>query len=135
MAGHLMKEGKVDRVLVGADRIAMNGDFANKIGTYSLAVLAKFHGIPFHAVAPTTTLDFNCETGEGIPIEQRKSEEVCGAFGITWTPKNTRTYNPSFDVTPGKLLTSLILDVGMIEQEKLGDGFSLKSLSCIQVNE
>jgi len=116
MAAMLMQQGKIDRVLVGADRIAANGDFANKIGTYSLAVLAHHHKIPFHVVAPYTTIDPTCPQGEMIEIEQRKADEVRGAAGsfgkIIWSPLNSSVYNPAFDVTPGNLVTSYILDTG-----------------------
>lgn len=89
---------------VGADRIAANGDVANKIGTYSLAVLAKFHGIPFYVAAPQTTLDPDCPNGDAIPIEQRAASEVTGVAGsfgaVQWAPENAQVYNPAFDVTP-----------------------------------
>ncbi len=113
MAAQVMREGRVQRVLVGADRIARNGDFANKIGTYSLAVLAHHHGIPFHPVAPLSTVDPNCPTGADIPIEIRRHEEV----RMTWSPQNAPTYNPAFDVTPVQLVTSLILDTGIHREE------------------
>ncbi len=116
MAATLMSRGKVDRVLVGADRIAANGDFANKIGTYSLAVLAQYHQIPFHVVAPYTTVDLNCLNGNTIRIEERAPEEVRGAKGgfgqVIWSPENAPVYNPAFDVTPSSLVTSYILDGG-----------------------
>lgn len=116
MAAMLMRQGKIDRVLVGADRIAINGDFANKIGTYSLAVLAQYHKIPFHVVAPYTTIDPNCPNGDAIKIEQRAADEVRGAAGsfgkVIWSPINAPVYNPAFDVTPAQLITSYILDTG-----------------------
>jgi methylthioribose-1-phosphate isomerase len=116
MAAMLMRQGKIDRVLVGADRIAANGDFANKIGTYSLAVLAYHHEIPFHVVAPYTTIDPFCSNGDSIKIEQRSFDEVRGAAGsfgkIIWSPVNAPVYNPAFDVTPAYLVTSYILDTG-----------------------
>lgn len=122
MAATLMSQGKIDRVLVGADRIAANGDFANKIGTYALAVLAHYHQIPFHVVAPYTTVDPNCPTGSEIKIEQRSSDEVRGvkgAFGqVTWSPKNAPVYNPAFDVTPASLVTSYILNTGSLSLEE-----------------
>lgn len=118
MAATLMKQGKIDRVLLGADRIAINGDFANKIGTYSVAVLAKHHHIPFHVVAPYTTIDPLCESGDAIKIEERSSDEVRGAAGsfgkVTWSPKNAPVFNPAFDVTPAELVTSYVLDVGVV---------------------
>jgi len=114
MAATLMRQGKIDRVLVGADRIAANGDFANKIGTYSLAVLAHHHKIPFHVVAPYTTLDPKCPNGDAIRIEERAPDEVRGAVGkIIWSPYNAPVYNPAFDVTPAPLVTSYILDTGI----------------------
>lgn len=119
MAACLMKAGKIDRVLVGADRIATNGDFANKIGTYSLAVLAYHHNIPFHVVAPYTTIDPNCPSGDAIVIEQRAAKEVRGASGsfgsVIWSPVNAPTFNPAFDVTPAELVTSYIFDKGNVE--------------------
>jgi len=119
MAAMLMRQGKVDRVLVGADRIAANGDFANKIGTYSLAVLAHHHQIPFHAVAPYTTIDPTCPNGEAIKIEQRAPDEVRGAAGsfgkVIWSPENAPVYNPAFDVTPAPLVASYILDTGSLD--------------------
>lgn len=121
MAGHLMKSGEIDRVLVGADRIAANGDFANKIGTYSLAVLAYHHHIPFHVVAPYTTIDLSCPNGEHIVIEERAAHEVKGASGsfghVRWSPENTTVYNPAFDVTPEELVTSFILDSGVLTRD------------------
>ena len=118
MAATLMKQGKIDRVLVGADRIAANGDFANKIGTYSAAVLAHHHGIPFHVVAPYTTIDPQCPHGDEIQIEQRKAEEVRGFGTLRWSPKEAPVYNPAFDVTPAKLVTSFILDTGSLTLEQ-----------------
>jgi len=116
MAATLMRQGKIDRVLVGADRIAANGDFANKIGTYSLSVLAHHHRIPFHVVAPYTTIDPRCPNGDAIQIEQRAPDEVRGAAGsfgqVIWSPKGAPVYNPAFDVTPASLVTSYILDTG-----------------------
>lgn len=111
-----MGQGKIDRVLVGADRIASNGDFANKIGTYSLAVLAHHHQVPFHVVAPYTTIDPHCLNGASIEIEQRAANEVKGASGsfgkVIWSPEHAPVYNPAFDVTPAGLVTSYILDTG-----------------------
>ncbi|EGG14610.1 translation initiation factor eIF-2B alpha subunit [Cavenderia fasciculata] len=119
MAATLMAAGKIQRVLVGADRIARNGDFANKIGTYSVAVLAKYHNIPFHGVAPWSTVDPACPSGKHIPIEQRAPQEVQGASGafgsVRWAPKDSQTFNPAFDVTPNSLITSLILDTGVYD--------------------
>ena len=130
MAGALMAKGEVDCIFVGADRIARNGDFANKTGTYGLAVLAKHHGVPFYTVAPWTTLDLNCPSGKEIEIEQRKAEEVRGYVGmidgklsqVAWAPENSPVYNPSFDVTPAELLTGMITDRGIFTPEDLGEG-------------
>jgi methylthioribose-1-phosphate isomerase len=109
MAGYLMQMKKVDRVMVGADRIARNGDFANKVGTYSLAVLCKHHGIPFHVVAPQTTVDPQMKSGAGIPIEERDCSEVLRE----WAPPTCTVWNPAFDVTPAELVTSWVLDNGI----------------------
>eukprot|EP01120_Amphizonella_sp_Union-15-10_P013488 TRINITY_DN6255_c0_g1_i1.p1 TRINITY_DN6255_c0_g1~~TRINITY_DN6255_c0_g1_i1.p1 ORF type:complete len:131 (-),score=20.33 TRINITY_DN6255_c0_g1_i1:15-407(-) len=130
MAGVLMAKGKIQRVFVGADRIATNGDFANKIGTYTVAVLAKHHNIPFHTVAPVSTVDFNCHTGSNIPIEQRSSKEVMGAFGVSWAPSSAQVYNPAFDVTPIELVSSVILDSGIHTPDMIKDGslFKLKEI-------
>jgi methylthioribose-1-phosphate isomerase len=118
MAPVLMRQGRVQRVLVGADRIARNGDVANKVGTYGVAVAARHHGVPFHAVAPWTTVDLACADGSQIPIEERRSEEirgVQGSFGsVRWSPADAPTFNPAFDVTPGALVTSLVLDRGIV---------------------
>jgi methylthioribose-1-phosphate isomerase len=126
MAASLMAKGQVDAVWVGADRIAANGDVANKIGTYSLAVLAKFHGIPFYVAAPHTTLDPNCPNGEAIPIEQRAAAEVTGVAGsfgeVQWAPENARVYNPAFDVTPAALISGWVLDIGVITPEEVSAG-------------
>ncbi|KAN0014501.1 hypothetical protein ACTFIU_000819 [Dictyostelium citrinum] len=123
MAACLMRDGKIQRVLVGADRIAANGDFANKIGTYSVAVLANHHNIPFHCVAPMSTVDIKCLTGKDIPIEERSHTEVQGASGafgtVRWAPKNSKTFNPAFDVTPMTLVTSIILDTGILTKNDL----------------
>ena len=110
MAAMLMGKNEVDMILVGADRIAINGDFANKIGTYSLAVLAKHHGVPFYVVAPHTTVDKLCADGDAIPIEQRAADEVRGVSGnfgnCQWTPTDAPVFNPAFDVTPAYLVTA-----------------------------
>ena len=130
MAASLMRAGKVSRVFVGADRIALNGDFANKIGTYSVAVNAKHHGVPFHTVAPISTVDFNCETGDSIPIEERRPDEVRGITQpreLRWSPRECAVWNPSFDVTPGELLESMVLDSGVHTRAMLAKG-SLKKL-------
>ncbi len=106
MAGFLMAQKKIDKVFTGADRIAHNGDAANKIGTYSLAVLAKHHNIPFYIVAPSTTFDRNCASGAEIPIEQRSPDEIRAGK----SPAQCQVWNPAFDVTPHTLITALILD-------------------------
>jgi len=126
MAASLMAKGEVDAVWVGADRIAANGDVANKIGTYSLAVLAKFHGIPFYVAAPHTTLDRGCPDGDAIPIEQRAATEVTGVAGsfgaVQWAPENVRVYNPAFDVTPAALISGWVLDTGVVTPEQVAAG-------------
>jgi methylthioribose-1-phosphate isomerase len=104
MAGQVMKEGKINCVIVGADRISANGDTANKIGTYSVAILAKEHKIPFYVAAPTSTLDMSLLNGDLIPIEQRKAEEITEGFGKRTAPKGVKVYNPAFDVTPSRLI-------------------------------
>ena len=114
MAGHFMKEGVIDCVIVGADRIALNGDTANKIGTYSLSVLAKENNIPFYVAAPISTIDFSIESGEQIPIEERNSEEVTHIKGIRIAPEGIKVRNPAFDVTPNKYITAIITDKGII---------------------
>ncbi len=117
MAASLMQQGLVDCIIVGADRIARNGDFANKIGTYGLAVLAKHHDVPFYVAAPYTTIDNDCVDGSAIAIEQRAADEVRGAKGafgqVIWSPENAAVYNPAFDVTPTALVSSYILDSGL----------------------
>ena len=117
MAGSLMAEGRVDCVIVGADRIAANGDFANKIGTYSLAVLAHYHKVPFYIAAPHTTIDSDCPSGKEIPIEQRSAEEVRGFVHtnntFSWSPQEAPVHNPAFDVAPASLVSAWILDSGI----------------------
>ncbi len=119
MAALLMRDGQVDAVLVGADRIAANGDFANKVGTYNLAVNAHFHQVPFYVVAPVTTVDPECPGGQAIPIEQRSAAEVkgvSGSFGdVCWAPAEAQAFNPAFDVTPAALVTGWILDSGVYD--------------------
>ena len=115
MAGWVMKERRVQAVIVGADRIAANGDSANKIGTYSLSVLAKAHNIPFYIAAPSTTFDLTIQSGEEIPIEQRASTEITNAFGRQTAPDGCDTYNPAFDVAPAENITALITEKGVIQ--------------------
>ncbi|MES1929271.1 methylthioribose-1-phosphate isomerase [Salinisphaera dokdonensis CL-ES53] len=126
MAASFMAAGQVDRVIVGADRIAANGDFANKIGTYGLAVLARHHGIPFAVVAPHTTVDPACSSGDAIPIEQRDAAEVRGVTGaageLCWAPANARVANPAFDVTPAALIDHWVLDTGVYEHAAVAEG-------------
>jgi len=114
MAGHLMSRGEVDVVVVGADRIAANGDVANKIGTYALAVLAKRHGIPFYVAAPLSTFDPKIPDGSHIPIEERPAEEVTGYRGVRWAPEGVAVRNPAFDVTPAELVTGIICEKGVV---------------------
>ena len=113
MAGHLMSKGEVDVVVVGADRIAANGDVANKIGTYALAVLAKRHGIPFYVAAPLSTFDPKIPDGSHIPIEERPAAEVTGYRGTRWAPEGVLVRNPAFDVTPADLITGIICEKGV----------------------
>lgn len=115
VAGQAMKEGRVQAVVTGADRIAANGDSANKIGTYSVAVLARAHGIPFYIAAPSSTFDLSLESGEAIPIEQRPAEEVTEPFGTRTAPAGATVYSPAFDVTPAELITAIITERGVIE--------------------
>jgi len=116
MAGVLMMKGKINLVLVGADRIARNGDTANKIGTYSVAVLSKWHGIPFYVAAPTSTLDLTLASGSDIPIEERDVREVTHFQGVRVTPKGVKAFNPAFDVTPGSLIHGIITEKGLIRK-------------------
>ena len=103
-------------IVVGADRIAANGDVANKIGTYTLAVLAARHGIPFYVAAPLSTFDSNLASGAGIPIEQRAAAEVTGYRDLRWAPEGVAVENPAFDVTPAELVTALITEKGVLER-------------------
>ncbi len=114
MAASLMKKGKVDAIFAGADRIASNGDTANKIGTYSLAVLAKHHHVPFYIVAPYSTFDLTIKSGKEIPIEERSASEVTNFRGVVTAPANVNVYNPAFDVTDHKLITAIVTEAGII---------------------
>ena len=114
MAGHVMKSGKVDAVIVGADRIAANGDTANKIGTYMVAVLAKRHNLPFYVAAPITTLDLSLRSGDEIPIEERDTKEVTHIREQQLGPTGVEVHNPAFDVTPNDLITAIITDKGVV---------------------
>ena len=113
MAGMLMRQGEIDIVVVGADRIAANGDVANKVGTYSVAVLAKYHGIPFYVAAPVSTVDLSVADGSGIPIEERSPEEVTHIAGGRIAPEGVRVINPAFDVTPAELVSAIITEEGI----------------------
>ena len=114
MSGHFFQQGQFDAVVVGADRIAANGDTANKIGTYTVAVLANAHGVPFYIAAPLSTIDVHCPDGSAIPIEERSSSEVTEAFGRRITPEGVRARHPAFDVTPARLITAIITDRGLL---------------------
>ena len=126
MAASLMASGQVDAIWVGADRIAANGDVANKIGTYSLAVLAHYHQIPFYVAAPYTTLDRQCASGRDIPVEQRAASEVTGVAGsfgsVQWAPEAAAVYNPAFDVTPAALISGWVLDTGTVSPDEVKAG-------------
>lgn len=129
MAGMLMAQGKIDAVIVGCDRVAANGDAANKVGTYSAAVLARYHGIPFYVAGPVSTIDLQTPTGAEIPIEQRDPEEVTNGFGRRTAPERVKVYNPAFDVTPHELITAIVTEYGVImhpDQEKI--------CSCLQLH-
>lgn len=126
MAAILMQQKKISKIIVGCDRIALNGDFANKVGTYGLAVLAKHHNVPFYVAAPYTTIDMRCETGAEIPIEQRQADEVLGVSGgfgsAQWAPRQAQVFNPAFDVTPAALVTGWILDEVILSQDDIKRG-------------
>lgn len=114
MAGSFLHRGEVDLVVVGADRIAANGDVANKIGTYSVAVLAKENGVPFYVAAPRSTIDLACPDGDSIPIEEREAGEVTAPFGRAIAPEGVRVRNPAFDVTPARYVTAIVTEVGVL---------------------
>ena len=116
MAGFVMAQGKVNLVIVGADRIAANGDTANKIGTYSLAILAKEHRIPFYVAAPLSTIDRSIADGSGIPIEERHEDEVKHFHGVRTAPEKVQVYNPAFDVTPHRYITAIITEAGVAKR-------------------
>ena len=116
MAARVMFEGKIDAVFVGSDRIARNGDVCNKIGTYGVAVLARQHGIPFYALVPVSTFDPSLPDGSHIPIEERPAEEITEGFGMRTAPEGVRVYNPAFDVTPARLVTGIVTEVGVIHE-------------------
>jgi methylthioribose-1-phosphate isomerase len=121
MAGLVMRQGKVQVVIVGADRIARNGDAANKIGTYSVALLAKAHTIPFIVAAPSTTFDLSLGSGDQIPIEERAAEEITEGFGQRTAPAGIKAYNPAFDVTPAALITAIVTERGVISPVNEGN--------------
>jgi methylthioribose-1-phosphate isomerase len=114
MAAQVMREGRIQAVVVGADRIAANGDTANKIGTYSVALLAAAHKVPFYVAAPTSTFDLSIASGEEIPIEQRDPREITCGFGRQTAPDGVKVYNPAFDVTPASLIAAIICEKGVI---------------------
>ncbi|TRZ95078.1 MAG: S-methyl-5-thioribose-1-phosphate isomerase [Dehalococcoidia bacterium] len=124
MAGYFINQGKVDCVIVGADRIAANGDVANKIGTYTLAVLAAENGIPFYVAAPTSTIDLSLNSGAEIPIEERNPEEVTSIGGVILAPQGIKAANPAFDVTPHRYITAIITEKGIVK-EPYGDRMKL----------
>ncbi|GHT36397.1 methylthioribose-1-phosphate isomerase [Planctomycetales bacterium] len=115
MAAMVMKQGKINGVVVGADRIAANGDTANKVGTYGAAVCAKHHNVPFYIAAPISTFDLKLKDGSGIPIEERKADEITNGFGKRTAPEGIKVYNPAFDVTPAELITGIITEFGVIK--------------------
>jgi|KBSMisStandDraft_5_1062788.scaffolds.fasta_scaffold38701_2 methylthioribose-1-phosphate isomerase len=116
MAGHFLRSGRIGCVVVGADRIASNGDVANKIGTYSVAVLAKENGVPFYVAAPVSTFDLTLASGDQIPIEQRPSSEVTHMFGVPVAPENIAVENPAFDITPARYVTAIICEHGIARE-------------------
>jgi methylthioribose-1-phosphate isomerase len=115
MAAQVMRSGRVDLVITGADRIAANGDTANKIGTYALAILARHHGLPFYVAAPSSTFDLETPDGSRIPIEQRPDQEITHGLGGPTAPRGVEAYNPAFDVTPAELISAIITEKGIIE--------------------
>ena len=116
MAGHMMSLGEVDAMVVGTDRVAANGDVANKIGTYMVAVLARRHNIPFYVACPLSTIDLSIPDGSAIPIEERAVEEVTGFRHCQWAAQGVSVRNPAFDVTPAELVTGLITEIGVVHQ-------------------
>ena len=129
MSGHLMAHGKVQLVVTGADRIAANGDSANKIGTYNLAVVANYHNVPFYIAAPLSTIDLTIATGESIPIEERQQSEITSVVGIPITMDGVKAYNPAFDVTPAKLIAGIITEAGVLRppyESSIAEAFKLR---------
>lgn len=129
MAGHFLKSGRIGCVVVGADRIAANGDVANKVGTYSVAVLARENGIPFYVAAPVSTLDLTLRSGEAIPIEQRAASEVTHMCGVAIAPEGTQVENPAFDVTPNRYVTAIVTEHGIARAPYEQ---SLRALACAE---
>ncbi|MBI2961185.1 MAG: S-methyl-5-thioribose-1-phosphate isomerase, partial [Betaproteobacteria bacterium] len=125
MAGHVMRLGRADLVIVGADRVAANGDVANKIGTFPLAVLASRHRIPFYVAAPLSSVDIGIADGSAIPIEERNASEVTGYGGMRWAPEGVAVFNPAFDVTPAELVSGIITEKGVVERP---DAAKIRSL-------
>lgn len=121
MAAMVMSQGKVEAVIVGTDRVAANGDVANKIGTYGVAVLAKAHGIPFYVAAPLSSVDLETPTGADIPIEERPAEEITHGLGKQVAPDDIKVYNPAFDVTPAKYITAIVTETGIFKPEEIGN--------------
>jgi len=120
MAAVVMSEGKIDKVIVGTDRVAKNGDVANKIGTYTVAVMANLHDIPFYVALPYSTYDINIPSGEDIPIELRSPDEITNWGGVQTAPDGIKTYSPAFDITPAELVTGFITDKGIFTPEEIG---------------
>ncbi len=114
MAGMVMSKGWIQAVIVGTDRVAANGDVANKIGTYSVAVLAKAHNIPFYVACPLSTIDLNTPSGQHIPIEERHEDEITVSFGKRTAPSGVKVFNPSFDITPAEYVTAIITEKGIV---------------------
>ena len=120
MAAHVMQQGRVQAVVTGADRIAANGDTANKIGTYGVATVARAHGVPFYIAAPTSTFDLSLANGRQIPIEERAAEEITQGMGRQTAPDGMKVYNPAFDVTPAELIAAIITERGVISPVDAG---------------
>lgn len=127
MNAQVMREGRVGAVIVGADRIAANGDAANKIGTYAAAIAARYHNVPFYVAAPSTTFDLTLTSGDQIPIEERADEEITCGFGKQTAPDGAKTYNPAFDVTPAELITGIVTELGVF---KPGEVAAALSAAC-----
>ena len=130
MAATVMAQGKVQAVIVGTDRIAANGDVANKIGTYNLAVLARYHGIPFYVAAPLSSIDLGTPDGSQIPIEERSGEEITQLGGQVIAPSGVKTYNPAFDVTPASLVSAIITEEGIILPKEEDGRYDLRGIAA-----